>query len=67
MKVEKSLTLSEYKGGMHRTSGEVHDTRDASFAESLSPLSRMAADLQRKGARLGQRVKVTMEVEDERP
>ena len=61
-RIEKVFTLSEYKGGSHRTKGWLEDGREASFAESLSPLHFMIRAFELRP--LGTKIRVVMVEED---
>lgn len=58
IKISRTFTLSAYRGGTHRTKGYLRNEQ-ASFLESLSPLSLMIESFGRYP--LGTKIKVTME------
>lgn len=60
-KIQKEFTLSVYTGGTHIVNGWV-DGREASFAESLSPLHLMIKSFEYRP--LGTKIRVTMEEVD---
>ena len=65
-KITRTLTLSVYESGLHRTAGPYTPDNDryaqGSVAESLSPISFMLNELLRSGCQLGDKVDVTMTV-----